>query len=223
MYFAEFTQTEFEPKELLARLSQQRNIADCYGRNLRKSVRSGGLVGDSNISRRDGLRIVALFGKAFLASIVANLPMFALLLVPQLMRSRAGSETLLAIGTVVYLGLITLALLTTPRVTARAAPNEGWLPSTANATVHRIFQTQRGAFWQRIGEWCVLFALAQGAGLLIAWLLPYVSDNPRFGIPGQSRWIVHYRNYFVQAVTVYLFSCFSFAWLGMRFRALARK
>ena len=122
MYFAEFTQTEFEPKELLARLSQQRNIADFYGRILRKSVRSGGLVGDSNISRRDGLRIVSLFGKAFLASIVANLPMFALLLVPQLMRSRAGSETLLAIGTVVYLSLITLALLTTPRVTARAVP-----------------------------------------------------------------------------------------------------
>lgn len=177
----------------------------------------------TNISRHGGFGIGALLGRAFLASIVANLPMFALLLVPQLMRSRAGSETLLAIGTVVYLGLITVALVTTPRVTARAAPNEGWSPSTANATVHRIFQTQRGAFWLRMGEWCILFALGQGAGLLIAGLLPYVADNPRFGIPGQSRWIILYRNYFVQAVTIYLFSCFSFAWLGLRFRALAQQ
>jgi hypothetical protein len=147
--------------------------------------------------------------------------MFALLLVPQLMRSRAGSETLLAIGTVLYLALITVALLITPRVNARVAPNEGWSPSTADARVHRIFQTQRGAFWQRIGEWCVLFALGQGAGLVIASLLPYVSDNPGFGNPGQPRWVIHYGNYFVQAVTVYLVSCFSFAWLGARLRALA--
>ena len=180
-------------------------------------------MGDTNSLRPGGFGIVALLGRAFLASIVANLPMLALLLVPQLMRSRAGSETLLAIGTVVYLGFITVALLTTPRVTARAAPNDDWTPSTANATVHRVFQTQRGAFWLRMGEWCILFALAQGAGLLIAWVLPYVADNPRFGLPGQSRWIVNYRNYFVQAVAIYLFSCLSFAWLGLRFRALAQQ
>ena len=178
-------------------------------------------MGDTNISRRSGLGIVAVLGRALPASIVANLPMFALMLVPQLMRSRAGSETLLAIGTVLYLALITVALLTTPRVTARVAPIEGWSPSTANATVRRIFQTRSGAFWLRIGEWFVLFALAQGAGLLIAELLPYVTDNPRFGSPGESRWVLHYRNYVVQAVAVYVFSCVSFAWLGVRFRALA--
>src|SRR5688572_32931709 len=117
-------------------------------------MRSGELVGNTNISRRDA--ILAPLGKTFVASLVANVPMFALMLVPQLMRSRAGSETLLAIGTVVYLGLITVALITTPRITALAAPNEGWLPSTANATVRRIFQTQRRAFCQRVGDWCVL-------------------------------------------------------------------
>lgn len=162
-----------------------------------------------------------LIGRTFLASIVANLPMLVLLLVPQVMRSRAGSETLLAIGALLYLALITVALLTTPRVTARAAPNETWSPATANAMVHRIFQTRRGAFWQRIGEWFVIFAIGQGAGLLVALLLPYVADNPRFGLPDESRWVLNYRNYFVQAVTIYLFSCFSFSWLGVRLRALA--
>ena len=179
-------------------------------------------MGDTNVERNAGLGIVAVLGRVFLASTVSNLPMLGLLLVPQLMRSRAGSETRLAIGTVLYLALISVALLTTPRVTARAAPNEGWSPPTANATVHRIFQTQGPAFWQRIGEWFVLFTLGQVAGLLIAWFLPYVADNPRFGIPGQSRWVLDYGNYFVQAVTVYLFSCFSFAWLGARLRALAQ-
>ena len=38
-------------------------------------------------------------------------------------------------------------------------------------------------------------------------------------LPMQSRWIVHYRNYVVHAVAIYLFSCFSFAWLGVRLRA----
>ena len=180
-------------------------------------------MADTNIARLGGLGIVAVLGRTFVASMVANLPMFALLLVPQLMRSRAGSETLLAIGTVLYLALITVALLTTPRVTARAAPDEGWSPATANTTVRRIFQTQRAAFWQRIGEWFLLFALGQGAGLLVASLLPYVADNPQFGIPGQSRWVLDYGNYFVQAVTIYGVSCFSFAWLGTRLRALARE
>lgn len=129
------------------------------------------------------------------------------------MARRGGLETL----------LITVGLLITPRVTARVAPNEGWTPSTANATVHRIFRTQRRAFWQRAGEWLVLFVLGQGAGLLVAWLLPYVSDNQRFGIPGERRWVLDYSNYFVQAVTVYLVGCFSFAWLGTRLRDLAAR
>ena len=180
-------------------------------------------MSDTNIAGRADSEILPVLGRAFVASIVANLPMFALLLVPQLMRSRAGSETLLAIGTLLYLALITVALLITPRVTARVAPNEGWSPSTANATVHRVFRTQPRAFWQRVGEWFVLFALAQGAGLLVAWFLPYVSDNPGFGIPGQSRWVIDYSNYFIQAVTVYLVSCFSFAWLGARLRDLAAR
>jgi hypothetical protein len=72
-----------------------------------------------------------------------------------------------------------------------------------------------------MGEWVVFFVLAQGAGLLVAVLLPYVEDNPKFGAVGEPRWNIHYGRYAIQAITVYLFSCLSFAWLGARVRALA--
>src|SRR5262245_39000604 len=98
--------------------------------------------------------LVAVLPKIVLASLVAYLPMLGLLLVPQLVRSRAGSETLLLVGS------------------------------------------------------C----------LLVAWLMPYVSDNPRFGAPDEPRWILHYRNYAIQALVIYFFSCLSFAWLGARLR-----
>jgi hypothetical protein len=63
--------------------------------------------------------------------------------------------------------------------------------------------------------------LGQAAGLLVAVLVPYVEDNPRFGAPGETRWVLHYGAYAVQAIAVYVLSCFSFAWLGTRLRALA--
>jgi hypothetical protein len=67
----------------------------------------------------------------------------------------------------------------------------------------------------------LLFLLAQAVGVLVAWFLPYVSDNPEFGAPGEARWIIHYRNYAIQAAAIYLFSCLSFAWLGTRLRQLS--
>ncbi len=153
---------------------------------------------------------------------VANVPMLVLLLVPQLMRSRAGSEALLFAGTSLYLVLIAAALFTAPRVTAWAAPNgDAWSPRAASETARAIRRTQPRAFWRRVGEWGILFVLGQAAGLSVAALLPYVEDNPEFGAAGGPRWIVHYGSFAVQAITVYLFSCLSFAWLGARLRALA--
>ena len=51
--------------------------------------------------------------------------------------------------------------------------------------------------------------------------MPNVSDNPEFRVPGEPRWIIHYRNYVVHVVIIYLFSCLSFAWFGARLRQLA--
>ena len=168
----------------------------------------------------DGLP--AVLPKVFLASLVVNLPMLALLLIPQLMRSRAGSETLLLIGSTLYCALVAVALTTAPRVSAWAAPRaDVWTASTAGRTARRVLRTQAQEFWPRVGEWLLLFVLAQAAGFCIAWLMPYVWDNPAFGGPGEPRWIVHYGNYVVHAVTIYLFSCLSFAWFGARLRQLA--
>lgn len=163
----------------------------------------------------------AVLLRTFLGSTVANLPMLGLLLVPQLMRSRAGSETLLLVGSTLYLVLIATALFTTPRVTAWVAPlGDSWSPGTASATVRVLLRTRPLAFWQRAGEWLILFVAGQAAGLLLASMLPYVEDNPRFGLEGQPRWLIHYGSYALQAVTIYLFSCVSFAWLGTRLRAM---
>ena len=160
--------------------------------------------------------------RVLLASLVANLPMLGLLLQPQLMRSRAGSEALLLVGATLYFGLIVLAVATAPRVSAWAAPAAGrWAPATAGRTAQEIRRTRPRDFWQRLGEWLLLFVFAQAVGLAVAWLLPYVSDNPDFGIPGHPPWIVHRRNYAVQAVALYVLSCLSFAWLGARLRQLS--
>src|SRR5262245_43987606 len=106
-----------------------------------------------------GTRIdAAVLARVFVASTIANLPMLALLLVPQLMRSRAGSETLLLFGATLYLVLVATALRTTPLVTAWAAPKgESWSPRNVNAAVRTIRRVQPRAFWQCMGEWCVLF------------------------------------------------------------------
>ena len=165
--------------------------------------------------------LLAVLPKVFLSSLVANLPMLALLLVPQLLRSRAGSETLLFVGSSLYFALIVMALMTAPRVSALAAPTtERWSTRTAGRTARELWRTQPRASWRRVGEWFLLFLLAQAAGFLVAWLMPYVSDNPDFGAPGEARWIIHYRNYAVQAVAIYLPSCLSFAWFGARLRQL---
>lgn len=160
--------------------------------------------------------------KVYLASFVANLPMLALLLVPQLMRSRAGSETLLFVGATLYCALVVIALITAPRVSAWAAPRgENWTTRTAGQKAREIRRARGRDFWQRVGEWFLLFLLAQAAGLFVAWLMPYVWDNPEFGAPGEPRWIVGYRNYAIQALAIYVFSCLSFAWLGARLRQLS--
>jgi hypothetical protein len=164
----------------------------------------------------------AVLPKVFFTSLAANLPMLALLLVPQLLRSRAGSEELLFVGSSLYCALIVIALATAPRLSALAAPiTEYWTPRTAGRTARAFRRARPRLFWQCVAEWLLLFLLAQAVGLLVAWFLPYVSDNPEFGAPGEARWIIHYRNYAIQAAAIYLFSCLSFAWFGARVRQLS--
>jgi hypothetical protein len=165
---------------------------------------------------------LAVLRKGLLTSLLANIPMLALLLVPQLMRSRAGSEALLFVGTTLYFGLVAVALMTAAPVSALAAPEtEVWTPGTACRTTRLLWRTDPRGCWQRVGEWFLFFVLAQAAGFYVGWLMPYVEDNPDFLAAGQARLLIRYDKYALHAVTIYLFSCFSFAWFATRMRQLA--
>ena len=165
---------------------------------------------------------LAVLRRGFLTSLVANIPLLALLLMPQLMRSRAGSEALLFVGTTLYFGLVTVALMTAAPVSAWAAPEtEVWTPSTASRTTRLLWRTEPRECWQRVGEWFLFFVLAQAVGFCVGWLMPYVRDNPDFVAAGEPRWLIRYDRYALHAVTIYLFSCLSFAWFGTRLRQLA--
>jgi hypothetical protein len=160
--------------------------------------------------------------KGFLASLLANIPMLALLLVPQLMRSRAGSEALLFVGATLYVGLIALALIAAAPVNAWAAPDtDRWTPGIARRTTRQLYRLEPSAFWQRFGEWFLFFVLAQAVGACVAWLMPYVHENPSLPAGGEGRWLIQYDAYALHAVTIYLLSCLSFAWFGVRLRQLA--
>ena len=166
--------------------------------------------------------LLVVLRKGLLTSLLANIPMLALLLLPQLMRSRAGSEALLFVGTTLYFGLIAVALMTSAPVSAWAAPvTDVWTPGTASRMTRLLWRTEPRAFWQRVGEWFLFFVLAQAAGFYVGWLLPYVQDNPDFVATGEARWLIRYDNYALHVVTIYLFSCLSFAWFGTRLRELA--
>ena len=166
--------------------------------------------------------LLVVLRKGLLTSLLANIPMLALLLQPQLMRSRAGSEALLFAGTTLYFGLIAVALMTAAPVSAWAAPvTDVWTPGTASRMTRLLWRTEPRAFWQRVGEWFLFFVLAQAAGFYVGWLWPYVQDNPDFVATGEARWLIRYDNYALHVVTIYLFSCLSFAWFGMRLRELA--
>ncbi len=157
------------------------------------------------------------------AGLAANLPLLALLLTPQLMRSRAGSEALLAVGTVLLIALVVAAVVVAPEVSARVAPGDGgWRFGTARLRVRELRRQHRRPYVWRLGEFVALYAVAQGVGGVVVWLLPNVSPDPAFGVdPAAGRWVIDYPNFAVQAVSIYLVLCLATAWYACRVRQLA--
>jgi hypothetical protein len=173
-------------------------------------------------SARPLLRHPGTLLRTYAASLVANLPLLALMLIPQLMRSRAGSESLLAAGTIVLLALVIAAVVIAPEVGAAVAPRGEWRLGRARAAVRELFRSRRRAALGRLAEFAGLYLLSQVVGGLVAGHLPHVSDNPEFGVAsGAGRWVVDYPNFAVQAVSMYLVVCVATAWYGVRMRQLA--
>lgn len=159
--------------------------------------------------------------RTYVAALVVNLPILAVLLVPQLMRSRAGSEALLMVGSFLLLALVVAAVVLAPEVSARVAPaGEHWRPSLARSRTRTLRREDRRTYLWRLGEFVALYVAAQGVGGIFAWMMPYVWDNPAHATdPTRSPWIIDYPNYAAQAAAIYLGICFALAWYATRLRA----
>ncbi|MYY08624.1 hypothetical protein GT204_06805 [Streptomyces sp. SID4919] len=60
-------------------------------------------------------------------------------------------------------------------------------------------------------------------GGLVAQLLPYIRENPRFGTePGATQWEFHHVDFAVRGVVVYAPVCAATAWYACRLRQLLK-
>ena len=88
-----------------------------------------------------------------------------MLLIPELMRSRAGSEQLLMIGTLALLGLLVTAFILAPVMSAIAAPvAERWVPRSAFRGSRAVWRSRTGQAWLALGGAVLVYAAAQAVG-----------------------------------------------------------
>ncbi|WP_432742589.1 hypothetical protein H7827_03485 [Streptomyces sp. JH002] len=153
------------------------------------------------------------------AGLIAYLPLLVLLLSPTL-RSRVTSETAMAISVTVLLVLVVAAVVLAPEVSAFAAPaGERWRLGRARAATSSLLRGARRTHLWLLAEFAVLYGAAQGAGAVIAWMMPHVWANPAHALdPAAPAWEFHYPHYAAQAVTLYLVICFAAAWYACRVR-----
>jgi hypothetical protein len=157
------------------------------------------------------------------AVMLGCLPLLALLLVPQLMRSRAGNESLLMVGVVALLVVLVAAVILAPVMSAFAAPVDGaWQPRTALGATRRVWRSRRAQAWLALGLFAMIYVAGQIAGYALGSAVPYVHDNPAFpGDPAASPWIIDYPAYALQAAVIHLFTTFGLAAYAARLRSLA--
>lgn len=165
------------------------------------------------------LRTVA---RGWTACLIGCLPLLILLLVPQLMRSRAGSEQLLVVGTFLLLVLLTSAFLLAPPMTAWLAPVRGaWEPRTALRATAAAWRHRRGSAAVALVAGVAIYAGGQAVGYWVGAVVPYVSDNPEhLTDPNAPAWTIHYPAYVLQAAVLYLATTLAVAVYGLRMRAL---
>jgi len=164
-----------------------------------------------------------VFPRVWAAVMLGCLPLLVLLLVPQLMRSRAGSESLLMVGVAALLVVLAAAVVLAPVMSAFRAPVERtWQPRTALAATRRVWRTRRGQAWLALGLFAVVYAAGQIAGYALGAIVPYVHDNPAFPAdPAASPWVIDYPAYALQAAVIYLVTTLGLAVYAARLRALA--
>lgn len=169
------------------------------------------------------MRPIIVFSRIWAAVALGCLPLLALLLVPQLMRSRAGSEGLLMVGVLALFAVLAAAVVLAPIMSAFGAPvDRVWQPRTALGAARRVWRTRRGQAWLALGLFVVIYVVGQIVGYALGSVVPYVRDNPAFaGDAGASRWIIDYPAYALQASAIYVFTTLALAAYVARVRSLA--
>ncbi|MFC4138882.1 MULTISPECIES: hypothetical protein [unclassified Microbacterium] len=143
--------------------------------------------------------------RTWIVSFFACIPLLALLLVPQLMRSRAGSEQLLLVGTGLLLALLIGAFLLAPLLSAIAAPQSGlWERRTSLRSAAVVWRKKPGRAVTALLIGIAVYALGQAVGYGVGTIVPYIEDNPaHLTDASQSPWVLHYPAYALQAVVLY--------------------
>jgi hypothetical protein len=163
------------------------------------------------------------FLRGWAAVAVGCLPLFALMLLPQLMRSRAGSESLLMVGMLLLVALLAAAIVFAPVLNAIAAPVAGtWEPRTALRSAREVWRRRTGQAWLAFGLLVLVYGAGQAAGYLVGEAVPYVHDNPAAATdPTAPLWTIDYPAYALQAVVLYAVTTLAIALYAARLRSLA--
>lgn len=154
--------------------------------------------------------------RTWLVAAIGALPLLAVLLVPQLLRSRVGPAEVVAVGIPLMLALVVGAVLFAPLASAIAAPRGAeWRRPTALATTRRVWRHRTGPAVVALALFLVGYLLSQVAGFALAEVMPYVTPAPSGG------WTLHYGPYALQAGVIYALTTLGVAAYADRIRALA--
>ncbi|MEU7377310.1 hypothetical protein [Streptomyces albidoflavus] len=103
-------------------------------------------------SRRVGMPPGAVSGRVYVAVLVVQLPLLAVLLTTQA-RSRVSSESVAGVLTVLLIGLVLAGLVISPAVCARVAPGGArWKAGSALSAVRALRRDSRRAYLRLLGE-----------------------------------------------------------------------
>ncbi|MDQ0642201.1 hypothetical protein [Microbacterium murale] len=162
------------------------------------------------------------FLRIWIGCVLGCLPILALLLVPQLMRSRAGDEQLLLIGTALLAVLLIGAFVCAPIMAAWFSPVRGGRePRAAWRCARGVWQQRRGGAMIALAAGATIYVAGQVIGYIVGALVPYVSDNPaHLTDQSQSPWIIHYPAYALQAGVLYVMTTLAVAVYSWRLRSL---
>lgn len=157
--------------------------------------------------------------------LIGCLPLLALFLVPQLMRSRAGDERLLLAGTTLLLLLLVSAFALAPVMSSWFSPIKPiWEPRTALRSARTVWRRSTRGAVGALAVGIAVYAAGQAVGYAIGAIVPYVSDNPaHINDPTQSPWLIHYPEYALQASFLYVTTAFAVAVYSWRIRALRQR